>query len=118
MDHYFRTKALLFTKYAKTTSCGIYPASFSSAQQKYLQDYARCASLYTFGKDDTADIWADNFKETPYLSVDLHYTGKVLSIKSTLLGQFNADNMMIATVLCKHLGVQDDVIVSALNTFP
>jgi len=85
MEHYFRTKALLFTKRSKNTAIGVFPDTLSQAQQTYLQKHFRGKKFFRFGLSDDNDIWASDFEEHPHLSVKLHYDKQTLALNTKLL---------------------------------
>lgn len=117
MDHYFRTKASLFTQ-TTSSALGIYPEKFSSDYKDYIQQKSSVKECICFGYDEQADIWVSDIVEDPYLSGILHYQNQDIQIQTRLLGQFNMDNIMIACAMTYYVGVSWEDIVPALVSFP
>lgn len=141
MEHYARTKAKLFgnvvaketketkgekgireTKEPKETrkeelgSVGVVAKDF--AYRSILDHYSKVDHLVTFGYDADCDIFVSDIQQTPCLAFQLHYAGQILNIQTKILGAFNAENMMIATVLAHHIWCSLEHIIVGLESFP
>lgn len=112
LNHYAKTKAELFSR-GTDTAIWVLPDDFS-----YTSLFTKSWLVTkTFWKSSTADIWVDNLKQQGTLSFDLHQGDQTDSIQTHIVWAFNADNMMIASVLCQHAGVKRSSIIKGLESF-
>lgn len=66
--------------------------------------------MKTFGYDETSDIFVSDIHQSPLLSFQLHFEHHH-HIQTKILGSFNAENMMVATVLTRAVGcLWEDVV--------
>lgn len=66
---------------------------------------------------NTADIYADKIKIKNYRTIfDLHYKGRTYHCESALLGEQNVSNILLASAMATHLGVDIDSLVRLIST--
>lgn len=99
MEDYFQAKAQLFTE------------KFVSKRVVCIDDNWGI-KIYNKVKNAGDDV----------ISVGLHkdadYNLDNVKSKFKLIGKFNKQNMLVAFGICKQLGINEDKIISALNTMP
>lgn len=115
MEHYFATKFRLFREFAHPESVGVIPAWFAFGS--IAKERASVGRLLCFGVEQDADIWVDQIEHAPTLCFQLYYGNHTARIKTQMVGAFNAENMMIASVLALHAWVWWDDLVSGLEWF-
>ena len=95
MTHYARSKAELFGRVIDGGRV-VVPQDFL-----YQQHFSVSDSIQTqmFGRDERSDIFVDALTQDPQLHFDLHLWDEMVHIDSPLVGAFNLDNLMIATLL-------------------
>ena len=116
MEEYLECKSLLF----RQCKIGIF-----NGDDKALEGVMKghTCKVVTFGFTKDADIVASNLdliKDSGTLGIAYDINGSLLGIqckahiKLTIPGKFNAYNSMIAYILCKGLGIDDESILEAL----
>jgi len=128
MQHYFNTKAKMFSKWLYKHSFGIMPKSFEYWEE--LKWKSKVDKLLTFSKDDKAEISATNIREHPELEFDLIFNESefnkwypndseaesILHVSSKFSWLFNIDNILIASGICKHLCLSNKQIVQWIKS--
>ena len=113
MWHYVSTKAELFKK-TKPWAIGILKQWFS-----YTDVFAnKSLEIQTFWSTDNADIWVDKISNQWSLSFHLHDTNNQFPVTTKIVGEFNTENMMIATLIAKKLWISLQEIVNSLKSYP
>jgi UDP-N-acetylmuramoyl-L-alanyl-D-glutamate--2,6-diaminopimelate ligase len=115
MEHYAQSKSQLF---AEVVSGSLWIVGTHFKHRDILDLVNRVTKLETFGYDDASNIFVSDIQQNPLLSFYLHYQEKIFPVTTKILWSFNAENMMIATVLTRHVWVALEKIVSALSSFP
>ncbi len=112
--HYASTKAELFDRVDRN-GVTVLPSGFEYSSLFNKKTWA--AKKYTFWYNNNSDVWVDNINQAWILSFDLHFKQKTYSLVTKIVGAFNAENMMIATLLADQVWVSEEDIVSWLSTF-
>ncbi|MDR3605985.1 MAG: UDP-N-acetylmuramoyl-L-alanyl-D-glutamate--2,6-diaminopimelate ligase [Oligoflexia bacterium] len=116
MDDYFDTKASLFLAYPDWRAAAI--NGDDRYGQKLLQELRARASAHprrqivSFGMGKAAEVSGANLK------IDLegiHGKAGGLKIDSSLIGEFNAMNLLAAASVCRELGVPAQVIEQGIK---
>ena len=116
MDHYFESKALLFTNFLKSN--GISIVNLDCAYGQRLSKLVT-SNIITYSKDDsTANAYITSRKmENNFAYLELRFKEDTLSIKTPLLGKFNEENILSAVCGLKALGCDNDLIESSFPQF-
>lgn len=113
MEEYIACKGLLFRR------CKV---GLANAEADYLEQVMKdhTCQLETYGMGEKADLRAVNVRrihEPGYLGVSYDLTGlESYSVKVDIPGDFTVYNSLAAIALCRHLGVEQEAILNALNT--
>ena len=113
MADYIRCKGLLFQR------CRI---GLANADADYLEEVlaGHTCTLETYGLHDNADLYASDIRRIQrpgYLGVEYDLCGKeAYHVRVDIPGDFTVYNSLAAISLCRHLGVDRERILSALDT--
>ena len=113
MADYIRCKGLLFQR------CRI---GLANADADYLEEVlaGHTCTLETYGLHDNADLYASDIRRVQrpgYLGVEYDLCGKEnYHVRVDIPGDFTVYNSLAAISLCRHLGVDRERILSALDT--
>lgn len=112
-DDYLRCKALLFKR------CKVGIVNHDDAHVKRIIEGHTC-ELETFGIESDASYIASNVKllnENGRLGVKYDLTGKLnMSVKVDIPGKFSVYNSLMAIAICRHFGVDEDIIRKSLES--
>lgn len=111
MENYFNAKAKLFTThYTKNAIiCG------DDDKCKALTQRLKIPYL-TYGFKENNDVAIKNFMQNGYgMSFVCQPLDKEIEIKSEIVGDYNAQNLLAAVVVARYLGVEEDVIQNAVK---
>ena len=75
----------------------------------------KCGRIETFGMSEKCDLYAQNIERTERFGIRFR-TGGVLAMEAEMpySGSFSAYNAMAAMLVCRHFGVETDVMRDAL----
>lgn len=113
MEEYIACKGLLFRR------CKI---GLANADADYLEEVMRehTCQLETYGMGEGADLRAVNIRrihEPGFLGVSYDLTGlENYSVRVDIPGDFTVYNSLAAIALCRHLGVDREAVLAALQT--
>lgn len=62
-------------------------------------------------------IHAENIKCTPFVEMDVLSGNRTLRMKTRLVGRYNVENVLAACCVGRHLGINDDEIIDAINSY-
>ncbi len=68
---------------------------------------------YTFGQSSNADLLIESLSADPFVTVEF----EGISVKSNLIGIYNAGNISAAIAMGKHFGISNDKIRSAIESY-
>lgn len=109
---YIFCKSMLF----RQCRHGIFNADDSHLEQ-ILQGHT--CEVETYGFSDHADIRAENVRlmdKGGALGVSYHMSGEMdLDVEIDIPGKFSVYNSMTAIAICRHFGVKQEVVLSALS---
>lgn len=115
MEHYAQTKAELFAR-CLDTGLAILPSWFSYAS--IFEQACTTKAIKYFCKDRAGDIHAQDITQDPLLTCTLRRDHHHIAIQSKLIGVFNVDNMMIATLIADHYWCTPEQIKTGLEQYP
>ena len=116
MDHYFESKALLFTDFLKETGVSVINLDCSYGQR--LSKLITSNTITYSKEDSSADAHIlSRSMENNFAHLELNFKGETLSIKTPLLGKFNEENILAAVCGLKALGCDNDLIESSFPQF-
>ncbi len=113
MADYIRCKGLLFRR------CKV---GLANADADYLEEVmaGHTCTLETYGLQETADLYATDIRRIRrpgYLGVEYQLCGKEsYKVRVDIPGDFTVYNSLAAISLCRHLGVEREKILKALDT--
>lgn len=112
MEHYFQAKALLFTDdYSKNRVVNTgheYGEKLAKMINKNLITYS--------GVNNNADIYPLHYTSTVHgIDAEISVFGKTLNIHSTLIGEYNLENILGVIGAAYSLGIDNDAIVKGIN---
>jgi UDP-N-acetylmuramoyl-L-alanyl-D-glutamate--2,6-diaminopimelate ligase len=117
MEDYFAAKALLFSPlYLKGKA-------IINADDSYGQRLIRSLNadkVWSYSVNDSkADLWMSDLNYEPNgVSGTLHTPMGEMSFRSPLVGQYNLENLLAAIGAALHLGVDLQLVASAIAEFP
>ncbi|MEB3177670.1 MAG: UDP-N-acetylmuramoyl-L-alanyl-D-glutamate--2,6-diaminopimelate ligase [Nostocaceae cyanobacterium] len=117
MEDYFAAKALLFNPdYLQ----GRAVINASDAYGKRLIAGLSSQQVWSYSvNDSTADLWMSELNYQPDgVSGMLHTPLGNVAFRSPLVGQYNLENVLAAVGAALHLGIDLQLIASALSEFP
>lgn len=115
MEHYAQTKAELFAR-CLDIGLAILPYWFSYAS--IFEQACTTKAIKYFGKDPAGDIHTQDITQDPLLACTLRRDDYHIAIQSKLIGVFNVDNMMIATLIADHYWCTPEQIKTGLEQYP
>lgn len=113
MEEYIACKGLLFRR------CKV---GLANADADYLEEVMRdhTCQLETYGMSEGADLRAVNIRrihEPGFLGVAYDLSGlESYSVRVDIPGDFTVYNSLAAIALCRHLGVDREAVLAALQT--
>lgn len=113
-DDYLKAKEILFKGLNKETGRGIV-----NHDSSYCADFLSVteAPVWTYGLQEGADFFAKNIKvSADGTAFDLVFEGKIIPVKTHLIGDFNVYNALTAMAIAAAEGVPFDVITAAIAT--
>lgn len=113
MEHYFQAKALLFTDaYSKNRVV--------NTGHAYGEKLAKMVNknLITFsGVNNNADIYPVHYTSTVHgIEAEVSVFGKTINFHSTLIGEYNLENILGVIGASYSLGIDSDIIVKGINS--
>jgi UDP-N-acetylmuramoyl-L-alanyl-D-glutamate--2,6-diaminopimelate ligase len=115
MESYYLAKKRLFTQYLKFSAKKIGLVNSDDLYGSRLSEELS-AKVYSYGFNNNPDIKGYNLKcSKKGISFDVEGCGEILSIKSPLIGSFNASNLLGVVALSKIMEISVEAVKSALN---
>ncbi|MEI7811643.1 MAG: UDP-N-acetylmuramoyl-L-alanyl-D-glutamate--2,6-diaminopimelate ligase [Ignavibacteria bacterium] len=115
LEEYLKAKKILFDTLSENT-IAIYNAD-DKKSYKLIADTK--AKTFSYGTQSGSDFLLKNINyDLTGTSFDIEYDGKSYSLKTGLIGAFNALNATTAFAVCTKLGFDIDKIVNGINTTP
>ncbi len=75
-------------------------------------------TMISYGKSMSADYRYDEVRPSRSgIEFRIHHTGKTYVVSSPMFGRFNAENITAAFAMAHNLGIDPDVIISAITSF-
>ena len=123
MEDYFRAKSILFSEHMKDGGIAALPVSLGNSDERewlrllYAICEKSCQKTIQWGEGEGADIQLQSFSSTLDRTdlVVLTPTGQH-TLSSPLVGRYNIDNILTVYALCMGLGINEELIRSALST--
>ena len=110
-DNYLRAKAKLFKNVA-------YSILNRDDRSYNLMKNFVSGNVLTYGTNKDALVSAQNMElNVNGTEFDYIYQGQKTHVQSSLVGEFNVENILAAVTLVKTLGVSDEAIAAGLKTF-
>ena len=76
-----------------------------------------CKNFITYGYDDSDNLKVISFTQNPNnTEIKLTFNNKEYIIKSSLLGRFNVENLVLALLICDKLGFDINTLQDKTNT--
>ena len=72
---------------------------FINQDNKYLKEIANGIEQVTYGSDETAFAWGCVVSCNPYLTFELKQQGKIHTVETHLIGNYNLDNALVAVAV-------------------
>lgn len=112
MEHYFQAKALLFTddysKHRVVNTGHDYGERLAKLVNKNLITYS--------GLNNNADIYPVKYTSTVHgIDAEVSIFGKTINIHSSLIGEYNLENILGVVGAAYSLGIDMDVIAKGIN---
>ncbi|ARV58149.1 UDP-N-acetylmuramoyl-L-alanyl-D-glutamate--2,6-diaminopimelate ligase [Nostocales cyanobacterium HT-58-2] len=117
MEDYFAAKALLFSpQYLKGRAI----INVDDSYGKRLIESLNAKKVWSYSvNNSTADLWMSDLNYEPHgVSGRLHTPKGEVAFRSPLVGQYNLENLLAAVGTVLHLGLDLQLIASAIPEFP
>ena len=73
-------------------------------------------NIYTFSKEEGADVFAYDFSKD-FSEFCINIFNKQISVKTNLIGNFNVENVLLASTIANLLGIKLDYIKKGIEIF-
>ena len=116
MSSYFDAKARLFYELVDVDGLAIIPSDFSSVGYELVPEKIRCKRILTWGTDEKANIRGENIQSRDTKTTfTVAYGGEQFPVETTLLGEHNIHNLLVAAAVAIGFGHSLENVAEALS---
>ena len=90
---------------------------FVNMDNPLLATLSKNISRHTYGSDIKADMYAEIISADPFVNLRWEYKNNQSVLKTRLIGEYNAENIMAAIAIGSHFGVGKSEINNAISAY-
>ena len=90
---------------------------FINQDNKYLKEIANGIEQVTYGSDETAFAWGCVVSCNPYLTFEWRQQGKIHTVETHLIGNYNLDNALVAVAVGRFFKIPAERISRAIAAY-
>ena len=90
---------------------------FINQDNKYLKEIANGIEQVTYGSDETAFAWGCVVSCNPYLTFEWKQQGKIHTVETHLIGNYNLDNALVAVAVGRFFKIPAERISRAIAAY-